>query len=64
MAFVEYGASVPSDFDDVIPMFWGERKLVLLLQGYMSSASLKTSRPHGLSCEEKSMGHRKVNVWS
>jgi hypothetical protein len=29
-------------------MFWGN-KLILLLQGYMGSASLKTSRPHGLS---------------
>jgi hypothetical protein len=45
--FVEYGASVASDFDDDDHCFWG-MKLILLLLGYMGSASIKTSHPHGL----------------
>jgi hypothetical protein len=45
--FVEYGVSVASDFDDGDQCF-GETKLILLLWGYMGSASLKTSCHHGL----------------
>jgi hypothetical protein len=45
--FVEYGASVASDFDDGDRCF-GETKLILLLRGYMGSASLKTSHPRGI----------------
>jgi hypothetical protein len=36
--FVEYGASVASDFDDGDQCF-DEMKLILLLWGYMGSAS-------------------------
>jgi hypothetical protein len=46
--FVEYEASIASDFDDGDQCFGG-MKLILLLRGYMGSASLKTSHPHGLS---------------
>jgi hypothetical protein len=46
--FVEYGASVASNFDDGYQCFVG-MKLILFLRGYMGSASLKTTRPHGLS---------------
>jgi hypothetical protein len=45
--FVEYGASVASDFDDD-DQYFGKTKLILLLWGYMGSALLKTSHPRGL----------------
>jgi hypothetical protein len=45
--FVEYGASVDRDFNDDYQCFGGT-KLILLIRGYMSSTSLKTSHPHGL----------------
>jgi hypothetical protein len=45
--FVEYGASVASDFDAGDQCF-GETKLILLLRSYMGSASLNSSHPHGL----------------
>jgi hypothetical protein len=45
--FVKYGASITSNFDDGDQCF-GETKLILLLQGYMGSTSLKTSCPHRL----------------
>jgi hypothetical protein len=45
---VEYGASIASDFNDGYQCF-GEIKLILLLWGYMGSASLKTSHPRRLS---------------
>jgi hypothetical protein len=59
--FVEYVASVASDFDDG-DQYFREMKLILLLWAYMGSASLKISRPRGLLCEEKSMVPQKVNV--
>jgi hypothetical protein len=34
--------------------------LILLLQGYMGSTSLKISRPCGFPCEENSMGPTKI----
>jgi hypothetical protein len=45
--FVEYGASIASNFDKGDQCF-GETKVILLLWGYMGSASLKTSHPQGL----------------
>jgi hypothetical protein len=45
--FVEYGASVASDFDDG-DQYFRETKIILLLWGYMCSASLITSRPRRL----------------
>jgi hypothetical protein len=44
--FVEYGASIASDFNNDDQCF-GETKLILLLRGYMGPASLKTLRPRG-----------------
>jgi hypothetical protein len=46
--FVEYEASISSDFDDGDQCFGGT-KLILLLRGCMGSALLKTSHPRGLS---------------
>jgi hypothetical protein len=45
--FVEYGASIASDFGDGDQCFGGT-KLILLLWCYMGAASLKTLHPHGL----------------
>jgi hypothetical protein len=45
--FVKYGASVASDFNNGDQCFGG-MKLILLLRGYIGSASLKTSHPRGL----------------
>jgi hypothetical protein len=45
--FVEYGASVTSDCDDGDQCFGGT-KLILLLRGYLGSASLKTSHQRRL----------------
>jgi hypothetical protein len=47
-AFVECEASVATDFDGGGRCFGG-RKFILLLRGYKGSASIKTSRPRGLS---------------
>jgi hypothetical protein len=46
--FVEYGASIASDFDSGDQCFGGT-KLILFLRGYMGSASLKPTRLHRLS---------------
>jgi hypothetical protein len=55
IAFVEYGASVASDFEDGDQCF-GELKLILVLQSYAGSTSLKTSYPCGFHPCEKECG--------
>jgi hypothetical protein len=53
--FVECRASIASDFDISHLMVWGMEAYIIAL-GYMSSASLKTSCPHGLSLLGKEYG--------
>jgi hypothetical protein len=47
IAFVKYRASVASDFDVSNFIFWGIEAYIAA-SGYIGSASLKTSHPHGL----------------
>jgi hypothetical protein len=57
----DYGASFASDFNHARSEFCG-KKGCITASGYTDSTSLKTSHPHGLPREEKSMGLRKLNV--
>jgi hypothetical protein len=51
-AFVKYGASVPSDFDNGDQCF-GDITSILMPCAYEGSASLKTSPLAGFFCEEE-----------
>jgi hypothetical protein len=58
IAFVEYRASLASDFNSsYLDAFFWEIEAYIAASGYMGSAS-------GFSCEEKSMDHRKLNACS
>jgi hypothetical protein len=47
VAFVEYRASLASDFNVSYLIFWGIEAYIVAL-GYVDSTSLKTSHPYGL----------------
>jgi hypothetical protein len=56
--FVEYRTSVASDFDDGNQCF-EETKLILLLQGYMGSTSLKTTPSRASQVRKREWSLRK-----
>jgi hypothetical protein len=56
--FVEYRTSIASDFDDDNQCF-EETKLILLLRGYMGSASLKTTPSRASQVRKREWSLRK-----